>query len=309
MMKLMSLMLALVLAAGSVAYGGQGFNNGSGDETWGNPANWTEGVVPNDATTHPGSFVPVWGNDNDIRSNATMTIGAGEDWETYSMRIAQFGSDNAVMNMSGGDVFIGPWGLNVGRGRSSQHGSTDGTLNMSGGLLDAQDYDVPHAWAPDPLYDGSNGYIAGTVNHSGGHINVRSQFSIGREDGIGLVHMSGDALVTTVRFHMNRLENNQDQGAPATGSLIIDDAARVVIDGIGGYVPQDPGDPTPEQFLQDKMDLFNNYIAAGWISSNGGAPVVLYNQASDKITIAPEPVTMSLLGLGGLLIRRRKAKS
>jgi len=59
--------------AGSAVAGNE-FHNGSGDGRWDNPANWSLGVVPQDATTYPGDAIPAWNNDALIRNGKTALI-------------------------------------------------------------------------------------------------------------------------------------------------------------------------------------------------------------------------------------------
>ena len=58
----------------------------------------------------------------------------------------------------------------------------------------------------------------------------------------------------------------------------------------------------------NRVGQANDYFALGKIASDLGAIEAVYTADGDftTITAIPEPATMMLLGLGGLLIRRKK---
>ena len=303
MKKLMSLIM--IVAISSVAFGGTFTNAVS--ENWGDAANWG-GTVPNDYTTFPGDVIPAWLTDAAIASSTTLTYTAADDWHIYDLRVAQYGTTDAVMNMSGGSLKVGIWDFQVGRGKGEQHGATDGELNMSGGYIGVgAAYMVPDAWDNSETYTGTLGLIQGVVNQSG-YSQIRAiKMEVGQADGVGTVTMSGHASVVLGQggLVMNTLSSDETTyGTYNGGSIVIDDQAYIKMVGIGDYV--DPGTgPTEAEYLQAKIDTMQGFIDVSWITSNDGPVTVSYDAGSDMITI-PEPATMMLLGLGGLLIRRKR---
>lgn len=290
MKKLVCLIMVMVI--GSVAWAGNIFTDATGDHLWNTVGNWSMAHVPNDSTTVPDVYVPQWGNDVGFATNARMDIGIGEDWNSFSLQLGQYGSDNTVLNLSGGSVTVGGWGMDVGRGNDG-HGPMDGTVNMTGGVINTTALCVPQAWDDTPAV-GSN---VGVIYQSTGTINA-DFLRIGMGNGDGTVVLSGNAFVDLAySLQMNVLGDGVTPSQSYGASLIIDDSAYLLIGGQGGGLPED---------LVNELALYQTYIDLGWITSNTGTIAMSYNAASDTIAIVPEPATMVLLGLGGLLIRRKR---
>ena len=295
--------LIMVMAIASVACAGNQFNDATGDHLWSTVGNWGMAHVPEDSTTNPGSYVPQWGNAVEFTaSNAVMNIGTGEAHDAYAFQLGTYGADNTALNMSGGILTVGGWGTDVGRGNAG-HGAMDGTLTMTGGTINAGPaLQVPQYWDNT----GTVSDCVGVVNASSGVINA-GFMRIGMYDGDGTVNLSGDVVVNLdTALQMNVGWGGWDEPSLAmSASLAIDGGASLLIGGVGDYTPGE-GDPTIEEVLQAEMDIYQAYMDFGWITSNTGTLSMSYNETTDVISIVPEPATMILLGLGGLLIRRKR---
>ncbi|MBI9017073.1 MAG: PEP-CTERM sorting domain-containing protein [Phycisphaerae bacterium] len=272
------------------------FTDATGDHYWGNPDNWSDFHIPNSCTLNGRA------NAVSFLSNTMMNIGSGEDRHCYGFHLGVYGSGNdVVVNIDGGSLCVGPWGVEVGFGDSG-YSDYDTTVNMTGGVIKTSSLMVPrHFDNSGTVSDG-----VGVINASSGVINANF-LNIGMGDGVGTVNLSGDAVVNLdTSLQMNTFLAGWDELSLAhTASLVIDDSAHITIGGYGDYTPG-PGDPTIEEIIQMELDIYQAYIDFGWITSNTGPLAMNYNEATDTIVIVPEPATMLLLGLGVMLVRRKK---
>ena|GEM_PF-3882331 len=304
MKKLMCVVLGF--AMGGVVSAGQGYTDNSGDHSWDTVANWSQGEVIDDSTTDPSLYVPQWANAIEFRNNARMDIGPGEARQSYAFQMGVYGADNTVLNMSGGTLTVGNWGMDIGRGDTNNGGHDgDATINMTGGVIDAPYILVGNDFNPDaPATTVSD--IEGTINGSGGVINS-GFMRIGMNESIGNVNLSGNMVVNLSNLlQMNTGSggwNNPDSSYGA--SLTLNDTALL---SIGASTNADPVQRAQE--VAEEMGIYQLYEDFGWISSSAPDVAILYNEANDTIDIyaVPEPATMSLLGLGGISFLRRRMR-
>ncbi|MBI9017068.1 MAG: PEP-CTERM sorting domain-containing protein [Phycisphaerae bacterium] len=301
MKKLLS--AVMVLAMAGFVSAGQGFSNNGGDTSWGNAGNWSQGYIVDDSTTNPGDFVPQWANTVEFRNNAVMDIGDGEARQTYAFQMGVYGSDNTVLNMSGGSLTVGGWGMDIGRGSTSNaNHDGDATINMTGGvistpwLLVGNDFNSSDTAIVD---------IDSTINMSSGIINVGNHMRIGMNHSTGTVNLSGDAVVNVGSMLQMNTKNGWNEPDEAYGALLtINDGAEVHVTGVGAGTPEDMA-----AALAEEMGMYNMYKDFGWITTDADDIKIEYNEATNiiSITAVPEPMSMVMLGLGGLaLIKRRK---
>ena len=170
--------LVMVMAIGSAAFGGNVFSNAV-STSWDDVGNWSLGHVPNDSSTDPGSYVPQWGNGVEFATNARMVIGEGDHYKCYGFQLGSYGADNAVLDIWGGWLEVGDWGIDISRGNAG-HGPMDGTVNMTGGLITSTtNLMVPQYWDNTGTASG----CVGTINQSSGYIQVGDIMRIGMGDG------------------------------------------------------------------------------------------------------------------------------
>ena len=283
--------LVMLLGVAGVASAGNNFN-GSVNGDWSNVGNWDMAHVPENSTTDPGSYVPQWGNDCGVTTNAAMVIGTGENHASYSLQIGLYGADNASVTMNGGTLTVGNWGMDVGRGNSNDHGTGSGLLTMTGGLINiGGNLVVSQEWRNS----GVLGTITGVVNMSGGVINA-PMMRIGMYDGPGTINLSGTAVMNL----SNQLQMNTGWG----GWGEPDACPSAELNILGGAALNIIGGGTPE-LVAAEMQHYQDYIDLGWIHSGADVATMSYNAQTNIIRITPEPATMLLLGLGGLLLRRK----
>jgi len=174
----------------------------------------------------------------------------------------------------GGTVQVNSW-LKVGD-KATGVVNVAGTLGMTG-----------HLWMGCSTTDA----MVGTLNVlDGGEVNI------GGNSGLGTVNAvdpaAGSATMTINAGGQVNMHHWNDTGTIQAGSLI---------DIIGSGVLTVGG---------NRVDAAYAYEALGKLVCDGGAGSIIatYDGGADLTTITniPEPATMILLGLGGLLIRRKK---
>jgi len=146
----------------------------------------------------------------------------------------------------------------------------DGLLTVSGGLISAGG---AFAVGGDNPWSGTG--ATGLLDMSDGAINVVGNLQIGKYAiSTGTVNLSG-GIITAASIEMT-----------ANGLLDITGTGKVVL-------------------LGDQTVLVGGYIGSGWISGQANYMTSGEYTGNTLITV-PEPVTLFLLGVGGLIISRRR---
>jgi len=147
----------------------------------------------------------------------------------------------------------------------------EGVMNVQGGVTTiGGNFAIGGPGLPQYSWPGGNG----TLNMSSGSIGVTGALQIGINAGTGDVILSG-GTISAAALAMT-----------ANGLLTLSDDGLVVL----------PGNQTA---------LVNGYINSGWVS--GQAEYMTAGQyAGNTLVFVPEPVTLFLLGVGGLVISRRR---
>ncbi len=150
------------------------------------------------------------------------------------------------------------------------------------------------------------GYIVdsvGTLNLSGNSMMVSNAMYIGfnvaaeNAGGSGVINMSDDSIL-----HM---------GAVGFGQAMADYAVNTAYDGTGHVTLADNA-----RFIVngDQTTLFTTALNNNWIEPANPSDIldIVYNYdgggniTSTEINVIPEPATLIILGIGGLLLRRRR---
>jgi len=155
------------------------------------------------------------------------------------------------------------------------NGAVTGTLTVeTGGTVDFGQ----HLWV------GNKAGATGIVDIDGGIVKVGQMLGLGWGGGIGYVNVNDGGVLDLFQLHgdgASSMKNGSILDITGTGEVLL------------------PGNYT---------GVINAYVANGSIYGNG----ILGNIAIDvtdnvtTVTAIPEPATMLLLGLGGLLIRKRR---
>jgi hypothetical protein len=202
-----------------------------GDNLWNNVDNWSQGVVPINATSHPGTgwddptsdFYPLtpdtsddgplWNNDVKLQDNGTVTlvddsVGVAS---AYGVRVGNGGATN-ILQITGGrlDIGIDPnvdpsvnnvgWHLQVGRGYPGFDGGPinadpTATVLMSGGVVSTNGLLIPEQFVNHSLPDPTDSApLNGELIMSGGIMNAR-WMNLGQLKGNGRAELSGDAII------------------------------------------------------------------------------------------------------------------
>jgi hypothetical protein len=278
-MKKWMLVSIIAMFIAAVTYGdtipGWMWWDGEGaDDLWTTDDNWrrTDGQYPDN--TAP---------------NADCNVSVGF-FSTYSPAYAQI--------TEGMDITI--YGFNIGLGSAA-----DGVIDMTGGTLNSY-------YMNNTMNDTS---ATAVLNLYGGTINVTTSIGVAR-DGTGTINVEGGIIncnlvmmalnstgVGTINLNGGELVVDYDTANPDQDNLQIRDGSKFVIsDGVlkyntGGLLTvadfeafADAGkilaDTSVDPLNEINIDTVGDYIV---------------------VTAVPEPATMLLLGLGGLVLRKRRS--
>jgi hypothetical protein len=243
----------------------------TGDGLWTTLANWKlAGGVP--ATQLPTNDDWVKVSNQSPSTQQTVTIGAGVNALALKTHIGYTAFGGTLNIIDGGTLThktAADGDLLIGKTNGN------GVLNLVNGTIGCRDLEVGGAM---------NG--TGTLNMTSGTINVWDDFEIGISTGsTGIVHLDGGTIKLDGSFE-------------GVGSALL----RMYVGGsmnFGGGTLILPG---------DQRSRIKGYVDSGWITSSLGEVKtdLDMNPGFTTVYAIPEPATMVLLGLGGLLLRKRR---
>lgn len=266
----MKFVLMFVVAAmcSSSVFGATTIWDGATDNTWSGD-NWTKYTDPvTRAAPIAGDYVVINGD--------------------VVLDVAGFGSDMQVGPNAGGSLDIQNDLTITGSAWAGMYAGGDGTINLNG----------PHDVSVGHFSIGFASGANGVVNMSDGTW-TSIQYIIGsHEDAVGTLNMTGGEIFCDYLGFGNGVDavaNVNISGGTINQTLLanfyVDPTATVTFSGTGKIVYAGAG---YEAYL-------SSFIGTNFINAQA-------NVVGDtvEITAVPEPATMLLLGLGGILLRRKR---
>lgn len=282
-----------LLAMPATSFGWVYWAGGGTTSSWSEAGNWADGATPpsNDwALIGNGQTakVPVVDSAGCVASDVyvghnrygwagpgQLTIASG-DLTIGNLKVGVDWNDGAV-TQTGGDVTIGGE-LALG------HESNFGSYNISGGSLDAGAHIL--------MSDAGTSSAKFTVDGSGA-TSITSSYQLGWRNGTGELEFILDAIgvtqITTQRMNLGT----------GVGAILTIDASA--------YTGPEADIVLVDYYHDSRWDgnVFDT------INLSGGATSIDYQGGAGNnqltVHVVPEPATMLLLGLGGLVLRKRRA--
>lgn len=267
--RLLLAVVVCVLAASTLAVDTEWLNT-TGNLQWGDSANWSTGSLP----TKADNIGVRSGVDGPIISTGTNAVGKqlviGDGGSPSDTVIVDGGTYTSTSDTGGG--------VTDARTILGYGAANNGTLQVNSGVVNLGSH----------LFVGLSG--VGNLNINGGIVNVNyGMFVPGWNGGFGNIHLDGGVLHTAMWWGgagQSYLDNHNYTFDFTEGMWIING------------------------FCVNEIQLL---IDRGWITRYGGehGGIVITFDCCRELTIVnaiPEPVSISLLGLGGsaMLGRRRK---
>jgi hypothetical protein len=307
------------------------------DDLWTNPDNWSQGIVPINATSHPGSgwddpaspFYPLtpdtsddgplWNNDAKLQEDGTVTL--IDDSVTafaYGVRVGNGGANN-VLQVTGGQLNIGgssaggdpaAWHLQVGRGYPGFDGGPvnidpTATVLMSGGEINVNGLLIPEQFVDNSLPDPTNSApLNGELVMSGGTINAR-WMNLGQLKGNGSAELSGDAVIhlwpnlVGQRNNGGHLSFNRDWFLFGSPVPSTGEVSFDVRDDAIVYIFGNESETANTPNLSE-LQRYQGYIDEGELTANGGVdePILTLQPCP----AAPDPLAELCVNDGGMMI-------
>jgi hypothetical protein len=331
MKKIVFILMVCLMAAPSFAS-----VSFSANGSWGTATNWQNNVVPTEATSggelkiiktsvtnctldvDAGSFtttkVTVSGNGGliftfaaggSIREGKEFDVGCGSSGT---------GTPTGILNQTGGTLTLNDTGaVNAGKlqigYKSGSAGVGNGTYTISGGTINGTG-SIYVGSGSAGVTGGSSGSVGNlVVSGTGGTISVGGQLFVGEGDptsvytgtgtltfnvagGVSAINVSNTTLSLGAAGSVANLLVNLT-GAAATGDIVlVNDTSATAVAGVFSNAAW--GSTIT---LGANTYILSDTYDAGTMTNGAGNDIAL---------VVPEPVTMALLGLGFLAIRRKK---
>ena len=208
--------------------------------------------------------------------DGTMTMDGGTIAIGGPLQVNRGSTGKGVMNMNAG-LISSPWEIQV---------DNTGVLNMAGGTID-----VAHG-----MWAGNGASGSGTINMTGGSIDCE-WLMVPKHNAVGTGHINLDDGVITA----THLEFGND--ADSSGTMDITEGVLIVSANELATV---------ESLATDGYLTGHDGINRGW-AHDGKYGLLRWDWDdvnSGKMTVwtIPEPTTIALLGLGGLVLLRKKRR-
>jgi hypothetical protein len=269
MKKLLILIVVLAFATSASA---SIWNGGDTDGLWVTAGNWYSGGAPPTSTDTADLWKVGAGIEQDILIDSSDYAGPGQVWykmNAYSVTV---------------------------KGTLETHGGSAGRINMG--------YNGAKGGTQKLIVDG--GLVADAVNSSI-YVGYTSHSTYGA--GHGLLEVKNGGVVDFYEIYLGK-QNDGSTGHLELGEGTVD-LYRIFFNPAGG---SDGSINITEGTLildLDKTGDVTNWVTDGWLTAYGGSGTIVSdynNKVGGHTTIwaIPEPMTIALLGLGGLALVRRK---
>lgn len=275
---------------------------------WTDVDNWSEGVLPPDATTNPNAWddhafygfeltpgdtsddFPRFVNEAQLTEEGTITLidNSVTDAVTFGLYVGLGGATNAL-EITGGNLTVGGWHLNIGREfNRTGNPNSKATLNISGGTVNTGIVKIPEQFTDNSLPDpGASAPLNGELLMTGGTLNTVFM-NVGQLEGNGTAKLSGNAELNLVTgdldgggfFRFNGDWNVGGVPRAGTGTVNVDVSENAIIE-VFGHI--DMFITTPDE---SEVARYQGYVDSGELTADEGTDDPTIYLGTDSIKIS-----------------------